>query len=112
MEIKGHLIKRGEVISDMDKISEDCVINIDKVNPVVTWQFNEQKPLGVVCSVDIAGDKDKSVSVVIKLNEHGEKFIKRIQDNYTISVGCLIKKRKKNKIKDFDVTSVSIINKR
>lgn len=111
MEIKGSLIRRGEVFPDGSKISDDCKFNIDNILPVVTWQYNEQKPLGTISSIDLTSGKDKCGLVTVKLNDDGVKLVERIQDNYIFGFAGRVKKRNGNKIEDIEISSISIIGK-
>jgi hypothetical protein len=113
MEIEGKILEFGEEFSNGDLLSKDCKINTEQLfNSPVTLNFDKNKHVGFVSSIDFGAGEDRSVSVKIKIEKGSIKNVCELLFNSArVKCGGLVVERDENLITKFDLKEVSITSK-
>lgn len=113
------IIERGTTGHNGEVIAPDCLITAatPTFENYITWNFNQNCPLGNVIGVDCGNGEDKSVVVEVEINEDGSHYIRKI--NELIKTGSIgfecggeVVNRDGDKITQFDIQEVSLVNKK
>lgn len=97
-----NLIELGKVDEDGNVFSKDCVFNIPRYSPILTWNFDQSKPLGVVEDIK---ETESGVVANISLNRDGVDFIKKFLN---FEVGGRVIERKGKEITKFHLWEVAL----